>query len=115
MENILFLVEMGIVAVIVVIQFFVFFRNLAAINGLSGIFPKASALKTKNVPDAIPGEDGEIIPTTLDLIDENPGFSGTFKNIVRNYPPTFSVPHPSFFLLQQDLFSHQCKCNLEAF
>ena len=55
MENILFLVEMGIVAVIVVIQFFIFFRNLASISGLSGIFPKAQSLKIKidcgmNVP-----------------------------------------------------------------
>jgi len=84
MENILFLVEMGIVAVIVVIQFFVFFRNLAAINGLTGIFPKGLALKIKTIPDATPGEDGAIIPSSLDLIEENPSFSGTFQNIIRN-------------------------------
>lgn len=80
----LFLVEMGIVAVIVVIQFFVFFRNSAAINGLSSIFPKASALKSKNVPVSESGEDGALISGTIELVEENPGFSQTFQNILRN-------------------------------
>ncbi|MEM6803041.1 MAG: hypothetical protein AAF696_16670 [Bacteroidota bacterium] len=82
--DILFLIEMGIVAVIVVVQFFVFFRNTAAIKALSNIFPRADSLKVKSVPDTYSGEDGSIVAAELSLIEENPGFSSTFQNILRN-------------------------------
>ena len=82
MSDPIFLLEMGIVAVIVVIQFLVFFRNQSAINTLGKIFPRFESLKVKKTSVIEHGEEQAVIPTEIDLIEDQPGFSKTFRSIV---------------------------------
>ncbi len=72
----IFLAELVIVGVIIAIQFIVFFRNNQAIGQLENLYPKATGLTTQSQPAESGG--GQI-----DLILENPAFSGTFREIVR--------------------------------
>ncbi|MEO1451709.1 MAG: hypothetical protein AAFV07_19425, partial [Bacteroidota bacterium] len=73
----LFLVEMGIVAVIVGLQVLVFVRNGQAISRLRKMFPDASQLTTQ----AESPLDGR--PDALLLVAEDKRFSPTFRDIVR--------------------------------
>ena len=78
----IFLLEMGIVAVIVVLQFLVFFRNQSAINTLGKIFPRLETLNVKKTSISEQGEDQTVVPVEIDLIEDKPGFSKTFRSIV---------------------------------
>ena len=77
-----FLVEIGIVAVIVVLQFIVFFRNNIAISRLESIFPSSSLLKSKTVGLTEDSTSPILGDDTIDLIEENPRFSRTFGETV---------------------------------
>lgn len=72
----IFLAELIIVGVIILIQFIVFFRNNQATDLLEDLYPKATGLATQ----AQPAESGG---GQIDLILDNPGFSSTFREIVR--------------------------------
>lgn len=74
----IFLAELVIVAVIIAVQFIVFFRNNQSINSLADLYPGPSQLKTKPIAAESGSQTGSI-----DLIAENPRFSSTFQEIVR--------------------------------
>ncbi|MCB0835857.1 MAG: hypothetical protein R3B93_12110 [Bacteroidia bacterium] len=103
-----FLVEIGIVAVIVVLQFIVFFRNNIAISRLESIFPSSSLLKSKTVGLTEDSTSPILGDDTIDLIEENPRFSRTFGEIVEttNAYLTRNKGQADFDILQ-DLAEHK--------
>ena len=78
----IFLVEIAIVAIIIVIQFYVFVKNNLAIRDLEEIYPDSRDLRVKNATISSDEGDGDIVPRSLELIDSIPKHSATFKEIV---------------------------------
>ncbi|RMG23263.1 MAG: hypothetical protein D6730_14835 [Bacteroidetes bacterium] len=80
----LFLIELGIVAIIVLVQFYVFMRNNSGINQLANIYPDARSLKTTPVPLAqAEGPPAGQLPA-LNVIEEDRHFSPEFREIVHH-------------------------------
>ena len=77
-----FYAEIGIVAVILLIQILVFSRNTSAIRALAKFYPKSHALSSQAT--AISESDGEaaVVVETVDVIEENTSFSSPFRQIV---------------------------------
>lgn len=73
----IFLIEIGIVASIILVQIRVFFRNISAIEHLSNIFPNSSQL----VPSK-PEDESEAEENWVKLIELNPKFSETFRQVI---------------------------------
>jgi hypothetical protein len=83
--DLIFIIELAIVALIVVIQFITFFKNNTAIRKLGKIFPDAKILQTKQV--ALPPEEknGEksAVKHEVGLIVDNTQFNPTFREIIK--------------------------------
>lgn len=78
----IFLVEIGIVAIIIILQFFVFAKNNLAIRDLEEIYPDSRDLRVKGTAVTTATGDAAVVPQTLELIDTSPKHSSTFKEIV---------------------------------
>lgn len=74
----IFLLEMGLVAIIVLIQFLIFYRNSAAIQELARLFPEARSLQLQ----APRGEEQEGEPLPAPQLALQPSFSEGFRAIV---------------------------------
>lgn len=81
----LFLIELGIVAIIVLVQFYVFLRNNGSIQELGRIYPDARNLKTTPAPVA-EVTDGAPAPSVsaIDLIEDAPSYSNTFREVIHH-------------------------------
>jgi hypothetical protein len=110
-----FLVEIGIVAVIVLLQFVVFFRNNIAIKRLENIFPSPSLLKSKTTGLTEENTSPILGDNTIELIEENPRFSRTFTEIVEttNAYLTRNKGEADFDILQ-DLAEHKSLSHEDA-
>lgn len=81
----IFIIELVIVAIIICIQFWVFFRNNASLEKLEEVYPDGSKLKVKreSLEAESNGEEEAVIQKEIALIEENQRFSPTFKEIIR--------------------------------
>ncbi|MEZ4775130.1 MAG: hypothetical protein R3D00_18245 [Bacteroidia bacterium] len=77
-----FLVEIGVVAVIIILQFLVFARNSSTIRLLGKIYPDAGMLKVKSIANPVKGEGAVVDAEPVTVIDENGSFSRGFQEIV---------------------------------
>lgn len=78
--DLIFIIEILIVGIIVIIQFYIFFQNNKRINVLGELFPEQDQLKTHAT--SVAGEDKQ--PITLDLISDAHTFSPEFREIVHH-------------------------------
>ncbi len=80
----IFLIELGIVAIIVVIQFLVFAKNRQSIKDLSLIYPESKLLNTQTVflGDEEGQDSGNATQQSIDLIEEQTRFHPVFRNII---------------------------------
>ena len=78
----IFLIEMGIVVVIVVLQFLIFYRNEREIKKLTDIFPNVKWLQTfkKALTDA--NRPSGVEGSTVELIGDDTRFSEVFRKII---------------------------------
>ena len=78
-----FLIEIGVVAVIIALQVIVFLRNGASISKLGDTYPQGNLLKVKPVMTT-PTEDGKPIAdgTSVPTIDEAGPFTRVFREII---------------------------------
>ena len=78
----IFIIEMGIVLVIVVLQFLIFFRNEKEIRNLTDIFPKVKWLQTyRQDPDENQRPSG-VSKHKVNLIEDDSRFSEVFRKII---------------------------------
>lgn len=75
------MIELGIVGIIVLVQFFVFFRNLSSINELGSIYPDSRSLKSISVAQST-ANGGSTNTSSIDVIEDSSRFSATFREIV---------------------------------
>ncbi|MCI4668442.1 MAG: hypothetical protein MRZ79_09900 [Bacteroidia bacterium] len=76
----IFLAEIGIVGLIIVIQFGVFFRNLGLIRRLGKLFPEAHQLSLeKNAAPQSSSYASAVIPQ----LQDNPSFTEAFRDIIQ--------------------------------
>ncbi|MCB0835135.1 MAG: hypothetical protein KDD99_00635 [Bacteroidetes bacterium] len=83
--DLIFIIELAIVAVIVVIQFVTFFKNNSAIRTLGEIFPDSQKLQTKQVTLPAEKKEGETTSENqeVSLIVDNTQFNVTFREIIK--------------------------------
>ena len=81
--DLLFLIELGIVAIIVLVQFFVFFRNISSINELGNIYPDSRSLKSSSTILTQPYNGNSGSSSTIDLIEESSNYSSAFREIIQ--------------------------------
>ena len=78
----IFIIEMGIVLIIVVLQFLIFYRNEKEIRNLTDIFPKVKWLQTfLHVPTENQRPSG-VGKTKINLIEDDTRFSEVFRKII---------------------------------
>lgn len=77
------LIELGIVAFIIGLQFVVFFRNLKTIELLGKIYPSSNQLKVDTAHLITSEEDLPVLPDAVDLVEDSPTFSETFRAIIK--------------------------------
>ncbi|MDX2246011.1 MAG: hypothetical protein SF052_04495 [Bacteroidia bacterium] len=75
-----FLVEIGVVAVIIALQLVVFFRNSSTIRQLGKIYPPAERLKVKSLSVPTSGPVSDVEPVLV--VDENGSYSRKFQEIL---------------------------------
>ncbi|MEM7659095.1 MAG: hypothetical protein AAF399_23435, partial [Bacteroidota bacterium] len=73
------LIEIGIVAVIILLQFLVFFRNLGGINRLKNLFPSNGLLATTEETIL---EPPAAQPSVVPQLTDQPKFSTGFREIL---------------------------------
>lgn len=74
-----FIAEIGIVGLIIVVQFGVFFRNLGLIRKLGKLFPEAHRLHLKKGGET---DAGYSTATTIPQLEDNPSFTEGFRDII---------------------------------
>ncbi|MEL6674304.1 MAG: hypothetical protein AAFR61_19005 [Bacteroidota bacterium] len=100
----LFIIELGIVGIIVMLQFVVFSRNNIAINSLYDLFPDMSSLKINRVALETDAETVPVVAQEVDLVDEKGNFSPTFRQILSNTNAYLSRNHGEVdFELMKDI------------
>lgn len=80
----LFFLEMGLVALVILLQFLVYFRNSSAIRQLAGIFPDAKLLRLQTAEVIENEAPAETPRPAIRQIEDNPRFSPEFRDILRS-------------------------------
>ena len=75
----IFLAEIGIVGLIIVVQFAVFFRNLGSIRKLGKLFPEAHTLAVEETQDT---ESPVFSQQAIPQLRDHPSFTESFRSIV---------------------------------
>jgi len=80
----IFVVELGIVALIVIVQFYIFIKNNNAIGDLANVYPEGKWLSTQKVTLAEGEEQTDINPNnSIALIEEQSRFHSAFKHVLQ--------------------------------
>ncbi len=80
----IFIIELVIVAIIIGIQFWVFFRNNASLDKLEHIYPDSTQLTVNSSPtDSAQENEDRVISQEIALIQDKPRYSKTFKEIIQ--------------------------------
>ena len=81
--DLIFIIEICIVALIVALQIGIVIRNRKAIQELENIYPEANKLRLITAAE-VDGEEGiTAVADTVELVEEDPSFSETFLSIIQ--------------------------------